>query len=60
MITDTTMKDASAAVTQVANGYTADITISVNPMACTMQRRLRPAEVLERANPLLVPHMPDR
>ena len=59
-IPETTAKDASAAVTQVVNSDTANLTIIVNPMTFMTKRRLRTDEVLESVNSLLIPQVHNR
>ena len=59
-IMDTTAEENYAVVTKVVNSNNTNLTIFVNPMTCTTKRRLRMAKLLEKANSLLVPQVPDR
>ena len=59
-IMETAAKDASAIVTEFVKSYTADLTIVINLPTCKTKTPLRPAEVLERAEPLQVTQVNDR
>ena len=59
-ITDTNVKEDSAAVTQVVKSNTANLTIFVKQIAWRTKIQLSPDEVLEIANLLLVTRVPNR